>query len=128
MAAAQQAPRTIAVGDLLRIEFFLLIAGFLILLAGAAVPDQSVTLIIIGIIMLVSVAVSFIRIGFLSRLLPPVSVACICGAIAFISALEFWIRKNVTHWTMAVTLIGGVIAVMGAFLELAKGAFVVKRA
>jgi energy-coupling factor transporter transmembrane protein EcfT len=128
VAAAQPAPRTIHIADLLRIEFFLLIAGFMILFAGAAIPDQVVTLIIMGIVMLVSVAGSFINIGFLKRLLPPIGVASVCGGLSFILTLEIWIRWDITHWTMALTLVGGVIALMGAFLELAKGAFVVRRA
>jgi len=127
--APTPAPRKqVNMADLLRIEFFLLIAGFMMLFAGAAIPNQLVTPIIMGIIMLVSVAGSFINIGFLERLLPPIGVASVCGAISCVLTLEIWIRLDTTHWTMALTLVGGVIAIMGAFLELAKGAFVVRRA
>ena len=131
MAAAQPAPRTIAVGDLLRIEFFLLIAGFIVLISGAIYPGQSISILIMGTIMLVTVALSFLRIAFMNKLLPAVGVSFVTGVLAFIFALDFGVRAkvfNVAAGSMALLLIGGILAGLGAFLEIAKGSLVIRRA
>jgi hypothetical protein len=122
MATEQPAPAprqvTINVADLMRVEFFLLIAGFMVLIPGAA--GRFVTAIIIAIMMFVSAALSFVRIPLLNKLIPATPVAFVCGAIVFIFALEAGSNARF-GWELVLMLIGGLIAVLGAILDMVKG-------
>lgn len=100
----------------------LLIAGLMTLLAGVGFPGQSITIIIIGLIMMYSAIVSLGYIVILREAFPVLPVSAVCGGVLFFFNLEWAARWSAlgTHWSMVVGLIAGLVALFAAFVAYAK--------
>jgi len=125
VAAAAPVPpprKQVNVADILRTEILLAVAGIMALLAGVGTPEVSVTLILIGLVMLYSAVVSLGYIGILSGMFPAVSVSAVTGIVLLLFYLETLIR-TARHWSMGVAIIAGLIALFAAFIGYFKPGF-----
>jgi len=124
VAAAAPPPRKqVNLGDILRTEILLAVAGIIVLLAGAGTPGASAALILMGLIMLYSAVVSLGYIGILGGMFPAVSVSAVTGIFLLFFYLEQLIRTAVRHWSMGAALIAGLIALFAAFVGYFKPSF-----
>ncbi len=103
-----------------RAEIVLAIAGFLTIIAG--VGASSLTIVVIGLIMIYSAIVSLGYVLVLKGAFPVFSVSVVCGGLLFILSIETLIRSQVT-WPMVLALIASLIALFAAYVAYAKPKF-----
>jgi len=125
--APAPAPRKqVNMADIIQTEILLAIAGIVTLLAGAATPSGSATLILIGLVMIYSAVVSLGYIGILGGMFPAVSVSAVTGIYLLFAYLEQIIRNPDRHWSMGLALIAGLIALFAAIVGYFKPGFAKK--
>lgn len=109
--------RPITVRDFLSTSWlFLGIAAILVLIAGAGA--ESVTLIILALMMFGAASTGFIINKTLEALFPTLSVSAVLGVIIFVWSIEDLARWG-SDWTRWLMLFGGLISLFAAYIAYA---------
>jgi len=129
MAAAQPAPapaprKQVNMADVMQPGILLAVAALITLIAGAGA--SSITTIIIALVMFYSAIVSFGFISILRDLFPILSVSAVSGIVLFFFNIEQIVRVRITHWSVVLGFVAGLIALFAAFVGYFKPAFAKK--
>jgi len=124
LAAAQPAPaprKQVNMADIMQPGILLAVAALLTLIAGAG--EQTITTIVLALVMLYSAIVSFGFISILRDLFPVLGVSAVTGVLLFFSKIESIARFKATQWYVILGFVAGLIALFAAFVGYFKPSF-----